>query len=267
MTMTTDDTHNTPTGPETETFGKSAESEWMELLSTAFWAIAVALVIRTFLFEPFNIPSGSMKPNLLIGDYLFVSKYSYGYSRYSLPFGLPLIPGPGRVMEHAPKQGDVAVFKLPTNPRTDYIKRVIGTPGDHIQMRRGRLYLNGKLVPREAMGVIIDSRADGDDIRMTVYEETLPDGVEHTIYEEGDNGPLDNTKEYVVPQGHYFMMGDNRDNSQDSRVEDMVGYVPVQNFVGKAERIFFSTNGNAHFWEVWKWPATVRYTRLLMSVQ
>jgi signal peptidase I len=248
-------------------FTKDSQSEWMELLSTAFWAIAVALVIRTFLFEPFNIPSGSMKPNLLIGDYLFVSKYSYGYSRYSLPFGMPLIPGPGRVMEHDPRQGDVAVFKLPSNPRTDYIKRVIGLPGDRLQMRHGRLYINGKLVEREPMGVYIDQRGDGTDVRMNVYEETLPDGVQHVIYEEGDNGPLDNTSEFVVPAGHYFMMGDNRDNSQDSRVTDLVGYVPVENFVGRAERIFFSTNGRAHFWEFWKWPVTVRYTRLLMDVK
>lgn len=248
-----------------DVFRQDAESEWMELLRTAFWAIAIALVIRTFLYEPFNIPSGSMKPNLMIGDYLFVSKYSYGYSRYSLPFGLPLIPG--RVMAHTPKRGDVAVFKLPTNTRTDYIKRVIGLPGDRIQMRNGRLYINRKRVDRDPMGVIIDTESDGRDVRMDVYTETLPGGVNHIIYEESDNGPLDNTAEYVVPEGHYFMMGDNRDNSQDSRVTELVGYVPFENFVGHAERIFFSTNGKAAFWEFWRWPATVRYGRLLKDVQ
>jgi signal peptidase I len=258
-------TDQIPAPAEDATFTKDAQSEWMELLSTAFWAIAVALIIRTFLFEPFNIPSGSMKPNLLVGDYLFVSKYSYGYSRYSLPFGLPLIPG--RVLARQPKQGDVAVFKLPTNPRTDYIKRVIGLPGDHIQMRRGRLYINGERLKREPMGVVIDERSDGSDIRMNVYEETLPDGVTHIIYEESDNGPLDNTAEYVVPEGHFFMMGDNRDNSQDSRVTELVGYVPLENFVGRAERIFFSTSGKAHLWEFWRWPATIRYARLLMEVR
>ena len=252
--------------PQAVVFNRSAESEWMELFTTAFWAIVVALIIRTFLFEPFNIPSGSMKPNLLIGDYLFVSKYSYGYSRYSLPFGMPLIPGP-RVMEHDPHQGDVAVFKLPTDPSTDYIKRVIGLPGDHIQMKLGRLYINGVRVPREQTGVVMDERGDGEEVRMTVYNETLPNGVKHVIFEEGDNGPLDNTVEYVVPQGHYFMMGDNRDNSQDSRVTEQVGPVPLENFVGRAERIFFSTNGYAHFWELWKWPFTVRYTRLLKAVK
>lgn len=253
------------TANETPVFKKSAESEWMELFSTAFWAILVALVIRTFLFEPFNIPSGSMKPNLLIGDYLFVSKYSYGYSRYSLPFGLPLIPG--RIMDALPEQGDVAVFKLPSSTGTDYIKRVIGLPGDRIQMTRGRLYINGKIVPREPMGITIDTERDGRDVEMRVYEETLPNGVKHVIYEEGDNGPLDNTREYIVPEGHYFMMGDNRDNSQDSRVEDLVGFVPHINFVGRAERLFFSTNGNARIWQFWKWPMTIRYTRILKAVE
>jgi signal peptidase I len=261
MSPMTDETPKT----DDAIFRKSAENEWMELLSTAFWAILVALVIRTFLFEPFNIPSGSMKPNLMIGDYLFVSKYSYGYSRYSLPFGLPLIPG--RVMAGEPEQGDVAVFKLPSNPRTDYIKRVVGLPGDRIQMQGGRLYINGVKVPRESLGVIIDTENDGTDVRMHVYEETLPGGVTHIIYEESDRGPLDNTMEYIVPEGHYFMMGDNRDNSQDSRVGELVGYVPLINFVGRAERIFFSTNGKAHLWEFWRWPGTVRYTRLLKAVE
>jgi len=250
---------------EEQIFKKDAQSEWMEMFRTAFWAIAVALVIRTFLFEPFNIPSGSMKPNLLIGDYLFVSKYSYGYSRYSLPFGLPLIPD--RVMAREPARGDVAVFKLPTNTRTDYIKRVIGLPGDKIQMRQGRLYINGERIERESEGFIIDQRHDGTDVRMNVYRETLPGGVVHYIYEEGDNGPLDNTRVFEVPADHYFMMGDNRDNSQDSRVDELVGFVPMENFVGRAERIFFSTNGKAHFWEFWKWPVTVRYTRLFAGIE
>lgn len=255
----------TPQSSDEIIFKKSAENEWMEILSTAFWAIAVALVIRTFLFEPFNIPSGSMKPNLLVGDYLFVSKYSYGYSRYSLPFGLPVIVD--RISGEAPKQGDVAVFKLPSNTRTDYIKRVVGMPGDHIQMTRGRLYINGQIVPRESIGIIIDRETDGSDTEMQVYEETLPNGLKHIIYEETDNGPLDNTREYVVPEGHFFMMGDNRDNSQDSRVEDLVGFVPYDHFVGRAERLFFSTNGNAKLWEFWRWPTTVRYTRLLKAVE
>jgi len=240
-------------------------NEWAELFKTAFWAVAVALIIRTFLFEPFNIPSGSMKPNLLVGDYLFVSKYSYGYSRYSLPFGLPLIPG--RIMAHTPKQGDVAVFKLPSNTSTDYIKRVIGLPGDTIRMTHGRLYINGVMIPREPMGVAIDIESNGRDMPMRVYEETLPNGVKHIIYEEGDEGPLDNTAEYVVPEGYYFMMGDNRDNSQDSRVSDLVGYVPLVNFVGRAERLFFSTNSSSPLFEFWHWPSTIRFTRIFKGIE
>ena len=265
--MTEQNAQNPAAPAEEIVFKKDAESEWMEMFKTAFWAIAVALIIRTFLFEPFNIPSGSMKPNLMIGDYLFVSKYSYGYSRYSLPFGLPLLPGDHRVMGHEPQRGDVAVFKLPTNTRTDYIKRVIGLPGDKIQMRQGRLYINGERVNRESQDFIIDQRADGSDVRMNVYLETLPGGVTHYIYEEGDNGPLDNTREYEVPPKHYFMMGDNRDNSQDSRVTELVGFVPIENYVGRAERIFFSTNGKAQFWQFWKWPVTIRYTRMFTEVK
>jgi len=262
-----DETRDAPLTPEQEAevvFRQSAESEWWELFKTVFWAVLIALLFRTFLFQPFNIPSGSMKPNLLVGDYLFVSKFSYGYSRFSLPFGLPFIQG--RVMADAPQRGDVAVFKLPSNNATDYIKRVVGLPGDTIQMIDGRLYINGEMLPRELVDVVIDRDNTGNDVRMHVYNETLPGGIEHIIYEEDDNGPLDNTREYVVPEGHYFMMGDNRDNSQDSRVETMVGYVPLVNFVGRAERIFFSTRGDAQLWEFWRWPQTIRFSRLLQEV-
>ena len=244
--------------------GKS-DSEWVEMLKTAFWAVAVALLIRTVFFEPFNIPSGSMKPNLLVGDYLFVSKYSYGYSRYSIPLGLPLFEG--RVNAHEPQRGDVAVFKLPTDTSTDYIKRVIGLPGDRVQVRHGRLYINGDLVPRDPAGIEMDAGPDGGETRMQMYRETLPGGVTHVIYEESDDGPLDNTAEYTVPKGHYFMMGDNRDNSQDSRVMDHVGFVPLDNFVGPARWIFFSANGKYPLIEFWRWPQTIRFGRLLKAIR
>lgn len=253
--------HNVADAQELQLKDHAAENEWMEMFKTALWAVLLALVIRTFFFEPFNIPSGSMKPNLLVGDYLFVSKYSYGYSKYSLPFALPVIQG--RVMGKAPQQGDVAVFKLPTNTRIDYIKRVIGMPGDRIQMMGGRLQINNKELPRVVVGTL---PADHEDGPLTIYRETLPNGVEHLIYEVSDNGPLDTTRAYIVPEGHYFMMGDNRDNSQDSRVTELVGFVPYENFVGKAQRIFFSIGGHSPIWEFWQWPVNIRYSRLFKHV-
>ena len=238
---------------------KSVENEWMELVKTAFWAVLLAMAIRAVLFEPFNIPSGSMKPNLLVGDYLFVSKYSYGYSRHSFPFGL--VPMDGRVWTTEPERGDIAVFKLPSNHSVDYIKRVIGMPGDTVQVRNGQLYLNGKRVPREFVEKTEITGHYGEPIEVTTYLQTLPEGKSFLIYEEGDDEALDNTKMFTVPEGHYFMMGDNRDNSLDSRAD--VGFVPFENFLGRAEIIFFSTNGSAALHEFWKWPWTVRYDRLL----
>lgn len=240
------------------------KEDWGELAKTTVIAILLAMIIRTFLFEPFNIPSGSMIPNLLIGDYLFVSKYSYGYSRHSFPFGIGGFDG--RIEGKTPEQGDVVVFKLPTDTSVDYIKRVIGMPGDTIQMINGRLYINDKRIEREAIGLAEYDNGYGGNAKVTVYKETLPDGVVHTIYEEGDDMPLDNTEKFTVPENHYFMMGDNRDNSRDSRVQDLVGYVPFDNLVGRAEIIFFSTNGYANIVEFWKWPWTIRYDRILKMI-
>ena len=212
-----------------------------------------------------------MIPTLLVGDYLFVSKYSYGYSRYSLPLGLPLIPG--RILVTPPKRGDVAVFKYPPDKKTDYIKRIIGLPGDRISMRAGRLYINDQMVPRDDP-VTFDYMSDRGELKHTTrYIETLPNGVKHPILEERDDGPLDNIVDnegkplvYTVPPGHYFCMGDNRDNSADSRILSGVGYVPIENFVGRAEFIFFSTDGSAALWEFWKWPSAIRYDRLFRAV-
>ncbi|HCM83868.1 MAG TPA: signal peptidase I, partial [Rhodospirillaceae bacterium] len=176
-------------------------------IGSLFWAIVLAFAIRVFAFEPFNIPSTSMVPNLLIGDFLFVSKYSYGYSAKSIGYGL--FNFQGRVGGDAlPQRGDVAVFKLPTNPNIDYIKRVIGMPGDKIQVRNGRLYINDKLIERRSLG---DLNYSDRDHKQTFqrYEEVLPGGVKHIIVEESDNGPLDNTGVFMVPPGYYFMMGDN----------------------------------------------------------
>lgn len=243
----------------------TAREEWAEFFKTAMIAVILALLIRTFLFEPFNIPSGSMKPTLEVGDYLFVSKPAYGYSRYSFPFGLAPIEGRIWAGDKEPRRGDVIVFKLPSNPSIDYIKRVVGLPGDTVQVINGELYINRRKVPREPLGYK-QIEENGRTITMMEYIETLPGGAMHLIYEEGNDLPLDNTEEYTVPGGHYFAMGDNRDNSQDSRVNNLVGFIPLENIVGRASFIFFSTNGYANLAEVWKWPWTIRYERLFQPV-
>ena len=253
-------------GTNPEPGQQSLAAGFMETLGTVVFAVLFAVLVRTFAYEPFNIPSGSMIPTLLVGDYLFVSKFSYGYSRHSLPFSLPLIKG--RVFESIPERGDVAVFKLPTDNQTDYIKRIIGLPGDKIQVIRGVLHINETPVRRRR---ITDFRRQGDSGRFTAspqFRETLPNRVVYQILERlGDSGPLDNTDIFHVPKGHYFAMGDNRDNSQDSRVLDMVGFIPAENLVGRAEILFFSTNGSARIWEIWKWPFTVRYKRLFNMIE
>jgi signal peptidase I len=245
---------------------KKSSGGIFETTKTIVYAILIALVVRTVAYEPFNIPSGSMIPTLLVGDYLFVSKFSYGYSRFSLPFGLPLFSG--RILDfHRPQRGDVAVFKLPTDTSTDYIKRVVGLPGDKIQMIHGNLFINGQMVPRRPIEDYVYQEG-GQVVLMHQYIESLPRGpgelpLDHPIIKIGDDGPLDNTAVYEVPQGYYFAMGDNRDNSQDSRVMSAVGFIPAANFVGRAEFLFFSTDGSASWWEVWKWPFAIRYGRLL----
>lgn len=243
------------------------KGEWSEMGKTAALAILLALILRTFAFEPFNIPSGSMYPTLMVGDYLFVSKSAYGYSRYSFPLGLGGFDG--RIFKSdGPKRGDVVVFKLPTDTRIDYIKRVIGLPGDTVQVIGGQLYINDAVVPREAVGMVAyQEYSNGPTQDVMQYKQTLPNGKVIDIYERGDNEALDNTPKFTVPEGHYFMMGDNRDNSQDSRVPELVGFVPLDNLVGRAKFMFFSTNGHAMIWEIWKWPFAIRYGRLFQGIE
>lgn len=237
-----------------------------ETVNVVIQALAIALVIRTVLFQPFNIPSGSLVPTLLVGDYLFVSKYTYGYSKHSLPFSPPLFSG--RIFASQPKRGDIAVFKLPKDNSTDYIKRVIGMPGDRIQMIDGVLHINNEPVKRERISDYVSADAWGRSSAVPRYRETLPGGVTHIVIErDGDRGYWDNTVVYRVPEGHYFMMGDNRDNSTDSRDLQGVGYVPFENFVGRAEVIFFSIGEGDAAWRIWEWPWTVRWSRLFSSIK
>jgi signal peptidase I len=234
-----------------------------ETVSVIIQALVLALIIRTLLFQPFSIPSGSMRPTLLEGDYLFVTKWAYGYSRYSLPFSPDLFSG--RIWGAEPKRGDVVVFKFPPDPSLDYIKRVIGLPGDRVQMKHDELYINGVVVPRKKMGQIDNPDITEVDRPVDVYRETLPNGVSYDTLDLTPNGLGDDTREFVVPPGHYFMMGDNRDNSSDSRFS--VGYVPAENLVGRANIIFFSIAGGASPLEIWKWPSDLRASRLFTMIR
>jgi len=236
-----------------------------EFIRLLVHAAIIALVIRTFLFQPFNIPSGSMKATLLVGDYLFVSKYSYGYSHFSLPLSPNLFSG--RIGDFAkPERGDIVVFRLPKEDSTDYIKRVIGLPGDAIQMVDGILNINGKPVPRERIDDFIDEDEGGRATRVRRWKETLPNGVSYTTLDLPYNLQADNTEVYNVPPNNYFMMGDNRHNSTDSRFPQ-VGYVPFENIVGRAQLIFFSVHEGERAWEIWRWPFSVRWGRLFTIVR
>lgn len=237
-----------------------------ETIKVVVQALLIALVVRTLLFQPFNIPSGSLIPTLLVGDYLFVSKYTYGYSKHSMPFSPPLFAG--RIWGAEPKRGDIAVFKLPKDNSTDYIKRVIGLPGDRIQVIDGVLNLNGRKVEKRRIDDYRTSDSYGRSVAVPQYQETLPGGVSYRVIErDGDSGYWDNTNLYTVPAGRVFMMGDNRDNSTDSRDDASVGTVPFENFVGRAEIIFFSIDEQASAWRVWEWPWTVRWSRLLNPIR
>jgi len=249
----------------------------METVKTVFWALLIAGIFRTLFFQPFWIPSGSMKDTLLIGDFLFVNKMAYGYSQYSCPFSA--CPFSGRIMGSEPERGDVVVFRHPVNGQ-DFIKRLIGLPGDKIQMKGGVLHINGQAVKVEPAGVFTETyerqgsqgsfpRCSNNPGTGGVCEkpratETLPNGVSHDILDIGVQAQ-DDTGIYVVPEGHYFFMGDNRDNSTDSRFPQNVGgvgYVPYENIIGRADRIMFSSAGKSLFY-FWTW----RSDRFFKAVQ
>jgi len=267
--------------------------ETWEVVKTIAIALLVALVLRVFLFQPFTIPSASMEPTLLEGDYIIVSKYAYGYSRHSVPFSPPIMEG--RVFFNPPERGDIVVFKLPRDGRTDYIKRLVGLPGDRIQVREGRVFINGRPVDRRELAPGSTTSSSPFELSQATerYEERFTNGRSFVTQDLTPEGGADDTGVYVVPEGCYFMMGDNRDNSVDSRfAPDLpgtaasglcggwnhaldeaiapgtgVGFVPAENLVGKAELILFSWNAEASLFQPWTWFTEVRPSRFFTRLR
>ena len=236
----------------------------IENLKTIFYALAIAIIIRTFFYQPFYIPSSSMEPNLLIGDRLFVSKYSYGFSKHSFPFS-PNFSNK-RFFSNLPERGDVIVFKTPADNRTDYIKRLIGLPGDSIQIIDGDLYLNESKIKRFNVNLPTEINCGINKINFKSFEEILPSGIKYIAVYNKD-GTILNTDKFVVPQDHYFFMGDNRDCSKDSRFLSSVGYVKFVNIVGKAKIIFFSNDKSVgNLFQFWKWNKSIRFNRLFKKI-
>ena len=237
----------------------------IENIKTFFLAWIFPLFIRSFLFQPFYIPSSSMEPNLLIGDRLFVSKYTYGYSKHSLPFSPNIIDK--RILHKSPQRGDIIVFKTPADNRTDYIKRLIGVPGDKIQIKNNDLYLNDNKIVKRKISNSIDINCGTENINVTFFEETLPNGRSYTAVYRNDGSML-NSDLYIVPENHYFFMGDNRDCSKDSRYLSSVGYVDFENLVGEAKIIFFSNDiKKGTFIKFWKWSESLRAERFFRKIK
>ena len=245
-------------------YKSKVKGSFSELFKTLMVAGSIAIIFRSIFFEPFNIPSGSMIPTLLVGDYLFVSKYSYGYSKYSFPFGI--VPIDDRLLDENPKRGDVIVFRKPGDESIDYIKRLIGLPGDTVQVRNGILLVNNKEAKRLKTNMGKMKNIFGQEKVFIEYKEKFENTNFHKIIESSDSDPFDNTIEFIVPQNNFFFMGDNRDNSRDSRTSE-VGFVPKKNLIGKAQIIFFSHNSEASFYEFWKWHKSIRFSRIGKAIE
>ena len=242
-----------------------AMSVFWDNVKTILYALALAMLLRFTIAQPFRIPSGSMQPTLEVGDYIVVTKWSYGYGRFSFAPLEGLLPH-GRLFGSQPDRGDVVVFRPVPDPDRDFIKRVIGLPGDRIQVIDGALHINGEPVQREALGVQEFENAEGLVERIPAYRETLPNGTSYVTFDKSPRSELDNTRVFVVPDGHYFMMGDDRDNSADSRVPSMVGYVPYDNLVGPAQFVVVSFDGSTALWRPWTLFTGFRGERFLKSV-
>lgn len=245
------------------------ETTWTGQIAQLAAVVAVVFLAKGAIAEPFYVPSGSMEPTLLIGDALLASKFPYGYGTSSLPMQITL-PETGRLFGETPKRGDVVVFRWPGDTSQAWVKRVVGLPGDRIQMRDGLLYINDTPVQRERLSDFVgeDPCGTADSIaRVKRWKETLPNGVSYESLDCFDHGPYDNTDVYTVPPGNFFMMGDNRDNSTDSRVPTAVGYVPFENIIGRAQMIFFSIREGEHAWAFWRWPMSIRWERLFKIVR
>lgn len=238
-------------------------SSWQENLKTVIAAIIIASIFRSFLYEPYHIPSGSMKSGLQEGDFILISKFAYGYSKYSFPFAM--VPIKDRVFASEPERGDVVVFRLPSSPNISYIKRLVGLPGDKIEVRQGVLYINDQEVTRKKQDQPYKDLADENPKYITEYEETMPNGKKYKVLDELANGAVDNVGPYHIPEEHFFFMGDNRDNSQDSRYLNAVGFVPRQNITGQAKIIFMSSSDSLI--KFWKWPISINFSRIFKLIK
>ena len=235
-----------------------------ENIKTLFYALLIALIIRSLLIQPFYIPSSSMEPNLLVGDRLFVSKYSYGYSKHSFPFSPPIFNG--RIMFNKPERGDVVVFKTPADNRTDYIKRLVGLPGDQIQFINNNLYLNNSEIMKSRISKNDIIYCGKKTIKVNTFEEILPNGKKYISVYSKDYS-FQNSDIFTVPKNHYFFLGDNRDCSKDSRFLTSVGYVHKDNLVGKAQFIFFSSDKSVgSIFSFWKWSKSIRFDRFFKKI-